>query len=1210
MSSSEDIIQDIKKKIEREKNILLSSLKIKKNTNNSQLISKCNNSIREARQNLNYLEETLKNLSITNQTKPSSLSDSISNQFSSNSKGSTYSPSNFSTSISYDSPANSDISNTNINFNRNIPYNPNNEPTNNKLDKNFMEFNQNSFKNLGPAISNTELTKYNNNISATPLNFTRLDLLKYDCPSLGHRIQYMLQQLKFKLQIENQYKEGTEKMVRLYEHDGDRHSSSVAAGGRIEINQKIPLLKRALKRYNDMHLDIGEVAKETELLNTSKLNRIPISGVLTIRISSVKDVDHITTSSRFSKKIESVILIKIDDDLKAKTKVIKNDKWNEEFQIYTDKGNEIELSVCDKINDRLVPVAIMWFMLSDVIEEIRKKKVIQGNSGWVAASKMHNQQFSSNSNGPSPIKQDSPKQSSFDIPTITSMATNPTSTVNPSVSSTENQQITSSNWFILEPAGQILLTLAFQKTSEKSHKNPTNLGALGRHGAIRQRKEEVFEQHGHQFTQRQFYNIMQCGYCGEFLRYTCFQCQDCRFLCHKKCYQNVVTKCISKSSFDISDEAKLNHRIPHRFEPVYNKSTKWCCHCGFILPFGKKNVRKCTECGIMCHANCAHLVPDFCGMSMKMANEVLKTIQSTNNSVVSPRRKKIAKPLMNTQDSDVLNNPNRNSYISQNDRVKSNKKFTSNQIIPSINIQTDYDKSDDFNTNTSSTNVLIESESQITNDPTITSLSPERKKKISYSDSSSENQFDNYSYSNQYTPTLRKPPSSYEPQSPEPSNHDQSPTDGFVPLPKHQSLNQLQFNSDVIYHSDTHSNGQFEPEGSTLQNKLSDYSADPQKQETTYINPQTNLFSNEIKNLHNTPEQQISNIDHHRKHRRRKVGLDDFQFLAVLGKGNFGKVMLAESRHTHKLCAIKVLKKDFILEHDEVESTMSEKRVFLAANRERHPFLINLHCCFQTENRIYFVMEYVPGGDLMWHIQKQRFSQRRAQFYAAEVLLGLKYFHDNGIIYRDLKLDNIMLAPEGHIKIGDYGLCKEDMWYGNTTSTFCGTPEFMAPEILKEQKYGKAVDWWAFGVLLYQMLLAQSPFKGDDGDEVFNAILTDEPLYPIQMASDAVSILQALLHRDPEKRLGAGPRDAEEVMNHPYFKKINFDDVLHKRTKPPYIPEIKSEVDVSNFDEEFTSETPKLTPVNSLLTSDMQEKFRGFSHMSDEMLVLPQIQKS
>ncbi|KAK3045639.1 Serine/threonine kinase, partial [Coniosporium uncinatum] len=306
----------------------------------------------------------------------------------------------------------------------------------------------------------------------------------------------------------------------------------------------------------------------------------------------------------------------------------------------------------------------------------------------------------------------------------------------------------------------------------------------------------------------------------------------------------------------------------------------------------------------------------------------------------------------------------------------------------------------------------------------------------------------------------------------------------------------------------------------------------------------------------------------------RRIGLDHFNFLAVLGKGNFGKVMLAETKATKQLYAIKVLKKEFIIENDEVESTRSEKRVFLIANKERHPFLLSLHACFQTETRVYFVMEYISGGDLMLHIQRGQFGTKRAQFYAAEVCLALKYFHENGVIYRDLKLDNILLTLDGHIKIADYGLCKEDMWYGSTTSTFCGTPEFMAPEILLDKKYGRAVDWWAFGVLIYQMLLQQSPFRGEDEDEIYDAILADEPLYPIHMPRDSVSILQKLLTREPEQRLGSGPTDAQEIMSHSFFRNINWDDVYHKRIPAPFMPQISNPTDTSNFDSEFTSVTP------------------------------------
>ena len=389
----------------------------------------------------------------------------------------------------------------------------------------------------------------------------------------------------------------------------------------------------------------------------------------------------------------------------------------------------------------------------------------------------------------------------------------------------------------------------------------------------------------------------------------------------------------------------------------------------------------------------------------------------------------------------------------------------------------------------------------------------------------------------------------------------------------------------------------------------------PQQQPPTMTQPQVPrpIYSDK-----GTPQAPVQKPQSQQGPLGRRIGLEHFNFLAVLGKGNFGKVMLAETKATKKLYAIKVLKKEFIIENDEVESTKSEKRVFLVANKERHPFLLNLHACFQTETRVYFVMEYISGGDLMLHIQRGQFGSKRAQFYAAEVCLALKYFHENGVIYRDLKLDNILLTLDGHIKIADYGLCKEDMWYGSTTSTFCGTPEFMAPEILLDKKYGRAVDWWAFGVLIYQMLLQQSPFRGEDEDEIYDAILADEPLYPIHMPRDSVSILQKLLMREPELRLGSGPTDAQEIMSHAFFRNINWDDVRDKRVAPPFKPEIKSATDTSNFDSEFTSVTPVLTPVQSgsslaltvlicgnlantfiVLTQAMQEEFRGFSYSAD-----------
>lgn len=204
-----------------------------------------------------------------------------------------------------------------------------------------------------------------------------------------------------------------------------------------------------------------------------------------------------------------------------------------------------------------------------------------------------------------------------------------------------------------------------------------------------------------------------------------------------------------------------------------------------------------------------------------------------------------------------------------------------------------------------------------------------------------------------------------------------------------------------------------------------------------------------------------------------KFSQSDFEYIAVIGKGNFGKVMLSKLRSNGQYYALKILKKNAILKNDEFESLASEKEVFMLIKNELCPFLVQCHGIFQSDTRIFFVMEYVAGGDLMYQIQKQRFTTDQAKFFAAEVFLALDFLHKRDVIYRDLKLDNILLGLDGHIKLADYGLCKLRMSVKSMTQTFCGTPEFMAPEIVEERAYGKAVDWWAFGILVYELLFCR-----------------------------------------------------------------------------------------------------------------------------------------
>lgn len=346
-------------------------------------------------------------------------------------------------------------------------------------------------------------------------------------------------------------------------------------------------------------------------------------------------------------------------------------------------------------------------------------------------------------------------------------------------------------------------------------------------------------------------------------------------------------------------------------------------------------------------------------------------------------------------------------------------------------------------------------------------------------------------------------------------------------------------------------------------------------------------------------QQQLSQLEQFIENRPGKLGLQDFNFIKVLGKGSFGKVMLAEKKNTDEIYAVKVLKKDAIIQDDDVDCTMTEKRILALA--AKHPFLTALHSCFQTPDRLFFVMEYVNGGDLMFQIQKaRRFESTRAAFYAAEVTLALQFLHSNGVIYRDLKLDNILLDQDGHCKLADFGMCKEGIRDGALTTTFCGTPDYIAPEILKEQEYGASVDWWALGVLMYEMMAGQPPFEADNEDELFDSILHDDVLYPVWLSREAVSILKGFLTKSPSQRLGC-TGDENEIRRHPFFAKLDWTELEMRNVRPPFRPKMKCARDANNFDTEFTKEEPVLTPVpNDVIRCINQEEFAGFSFVNPD----------
>lgn len=330
---------------------------------------------------------------------------------------------------------------------------------------------------------------------------------------------------------------------------------------------------------------------------------------------------------------------------------------------------------------------------------------------------------------------------------------------------------------------------------------------------------------------------------------------------------------------------------------------------------------------------------------------------------------------------------------------------------------------------------------------------------------------------------------------------------------------------------------------------------------------------------------------------RMRLSMNQLVFHKVLGKGSFGKVLLAELKGKNQYFAVKVLKKDVVLMDDDVECTMVEKRVLALA--WENPFLTHLYSTFQSKEHLFFVMEYLNGGDLMFHIQdKGRFDLNRATFYSAEIIVGLQFLHAKGIIYRDLKLDNVMLDKDGHIKIADFGMCRENVCGEVKATTFCGTPDYIAPEILLGLKYTFSVDWWSFGVLVYEMLIGQSPFQGDDEDQLFDSIRNDTPHYPRWITKESKNLLELLFERDPARRLGV----VGDIRKHPFFKTINWTLLEKRGVEPPFKPKVKSPSDCSNFDREFLSEKPRLSHADKNLIESMdQAAFAGFSFVNPKL---------
>lgn len=336
---------------------------------------------------------------------------------------------------------------------------------------------------------------------------------------------------------------------------------------------------------------------------------------------------------------------------------------------------------------------------------------------------------------------------------------------------------------------------------------------------------------------------------------------------------------------------------------------------------------------------------------------------------------------------------------------------------------------------------------------------------------------------------------------------------------------------------------------------------------------------------------------HNEKNSYIEITKDDFEYIKVLGRGTFGKVYLVKKKKGKQLLAMKVLKKSVILLKNEVKHTQTERKLL---EKITHPFIVELYYAFQDEHFLYLITEFMQGGELFFHLHKERFfTNERMKFYACEIVLALGYLHANNFIYRDLKLENILLDKDGHIKLTDFGLSKMLNEYGRSKpTTICGTPEYLAPEILQETGYDKSVDWWSFGVLLYEMLTGKSALKLGNIPTIYEYYVPIE--YPNHIEPEAKSLIENLLKIEPKERLGYGAKGTQNVQNHPFFIGINWEDVLNKNTTPPFCPTILSEIDLTNFDSLFTNEKLDTSIQEYDLSSLLNANFADFTFIKED----------
>ena len=365
-----------------------------------------------------------------------------------------------------------------------------------------------------------------------------------------------------------------------------------------------------------------------------------------------------------------------------------------------------------------------------------------------------------------------------------------------------------------------------------------------------------------------------------------------------------------------------------------------------------------------------------------------------------------------------------------------------------------------------------------------------------------------------------------------------------------------------------------------------------------FIEKNEKINENEIENDKIEKKRKVGTI--YSSHKTIKnVGVDDFKIIKVIGRGSYGKVCLVQFKQTNDLYAMKSLKKNVLIDEEQIESALLEKNILQSLN---YPFLVEMSFCFQTEERVYFVLPFVRGGELFQHLRQFKyFPEKKVQFYASIIGLALQYLHKNGIVYRDIKPENILLEEDGYLKLIDFGMAKI-LKDDEKANSFCGTPEYLAPEIITGEGHNRMADWWSYGALIYEMLFGIPPFFSENVEKMYDLITKSELRFPkkFKVSDDAKDLLAKLLVKNQKERFGIN--GFEEIKKHPFFKGMDFKALEEKKIEAPFKPILEDSLDVRNFDEEFTSEdlaSSEINEKNMELIKNNQDQFDEFDDDDD-----------